>query len=876
MTIPAIVPRQRDFSAGQVDEHAKRRDDVPLLRSGARQAVNFRPLNTGALSERPSRAAQFVDGRCDEVRINSTTNFQICFGHTTLTIRDSNGNVMAAWVHMPWTSSTARDVVWTRSENEIIIFFPNIRPLVAQWDGSSTWTLYDFTFAEGIDGIDRVPYSRIAALGITVTPSALSGSITVTFDADVLVSGHVGAMFRIVGRRVLITAVTDARTGTATVLDKLFRQKRITTTGTPDGFSLGDVVIGSDSEAQGQVLSVDEANKYVYVQLITGFTGFTTSDTLIGPNDKQTITAVDNVASGSHFPTVIWDEQAISDGRGWPQSGAVDQNRLILCDIPGIPEAILWSRVDQHDDFDIDGTPEGAIGEFMTGEPRVFHVVGGNDEFVFTDQGIFYIPISESNPLRSGSVTFRRITATPVARVLPAHSDEAMLFINAEKTRVMGLIPTGQTAAPYIVRDLTELHTQLFNAPFALAVTKPSASVPEKYALVVNIDGTVVVGKAVGRDAIGWVPWNGEGDVKWVSSRESNVFFTTNYAFGGTERMIVEKFDPDVYVDAAIRINAIPAPLVPGSGIAAQIFAKAGSAFGNMSANAGRAIVFSNAGARVVANSAGRVFTEGFVGRLLQAAQVITHAEVWPSSDQGFDNIGGAHTVTLELRADNANPSVASDGVLLGTTTLSTDPVGTKQTITNTAHPTATYRYVWVRIISLTATEVYMSALRFYTIGTIQLAPNGASGSLWMMAGGTVDVTDGYRYLGTRSVDASGQLVLVEEEDLSGAGITVGLKYTNTFEPFVQHAPEGSSQRQTHRKRKVKYAITVQRSTGFVFGNRRIPPYRQGEDEGAAPALREETYIFKPLGRSHDPRHALVKDVPGPLRIIEVAPDVTV
>jgi len=37
-----------------------------------------------------------------------------------------------------------------------------------------------------------------------------------------------------------------------------------------------------------------------------------------------------------------------------------------------------------------------------------------------------------------------------------------------------------------------------------------------------------------------------------------------------------------------------------------------------------------------------------------------------------------------------------------------------------------------------------------------------------------------------------------------------------------------------------------------------------------APPLREEAYRWRPLGRSYDPRMAVIKDTPGPLVVHEI------
>ena len=51
--------------------------------------------------------------------------------------------------------------------------------------------------------------------------------------------------------------------------------------------------------------------------------------------------------------------------------------------------------------------------------------------------------------------------------------------------------------------------------------------------------------------------------------------------------------------------------------------------------------------------------------------------------------------------------------------------------------------------------------------------------------------------------------------------------------------------------------------------------YNEDDDATQPPPLREDTYLWRTVGRSHDPRRAIVKDTAGPLNIIEVGFDVT-
>jgi hypothetical protein len=182
---------------------------------------------------------------------------------------------------------------------------------------------------------------------------------------------------------------------------------------------------------------------------------------------------------------------------------------------------------------------------------------------VFTDKGVYYIPINEANPLKPGSVVFRLVTPDAGSQVRPLETNEAILYVNAGLQRIVAIVGTGVTTStkPYYVKDISEYHYTLFNQPKGIAVSNGEGTFPERYVYVVNTDGTMVVGRfepANDKNWVGWLPWSGSGVVNWVSALQSNVIFTSNY---GANQNIVEAIDDTVYLDSAVAINAVPTGL---------------------------------------------------------------------------------------------------------------------------------------------------------------------------------------------------------------------------------------------------------------------------------------------------------------------------
>jgi hypothetical protein len=571
--MPSEIKPQTDFSAGELDPEVKRDIKNPLTMAGARQLSNFRILNAKGVTNRPGRRALYLqDGRTERFIIAPNVSYDISFGNGTLRIRDATGTIVFTDTARPWTSATLQNIVWALYDKSIYITFPGMVPRVLTWDGLITWTAADF--AEKILGgaQKRTLFSRIAPKGITLTVSALTGTINITFSAAVLVAGMVGTRIRFNGRQMTIATVTGPTTGTATINEPLSSNRQsILTAGFTSTPVTGDVVTGVGG-AVGTVISV--AAPSLVVELVSA-ARFSPSGTLFdGAAFVGTIVSVGDVAPGA---SVIWDQEVMNAYQGWPQSVFVDQNRLGFCNFPALPKAIAWSAVLDFTDFypdafAQDGLSTDAILEFVPGNRQVFFVIPGMDasEFVFCDRGLFYIQITPANPLKPGSVGFSLISDDEVGQVQPRRIEEIIVYVGAGLNSLYVVKIFGSYTRAYKTDCITDLSNHLFGVVKALAVMTASETFNERYMFALNADGSVVCGKySLGKsndleDAVGFTPWSSSGPAQWVSCRGATILFTTDYTLiGGSP--LVEQLDNSRYLDTSQLYNTQPSGLpIPG------------------------------------------------------------------------------------------------------------------------------------------------------------------------------------------------------------------------------------------------------------------------------------------------------------------------
>lgn len=583
MAAPSGLSVQSDFTSGEIDPSIRRDADNPFLKTGARQMSNWRILNSKKASNRSGRRALFSAGpRSEEILMGPGATYYLVFGNGTLSIRDSTGTQVFSEGGKPWSASTAKNVRWAVYQKTIYVTFAGMVPRILTWDGATTWTAANF--AETVNGNQkRTLFYRLAPKGITLTPAASTGlGVGIVFSANVLVAGMVGTRIRYGGCQMTIASVTNGTTGTADINESLVGAQQITF-GVAPPFVSGDQVSqpsinGIPTGATGVVTAVGAFTIDVTLTSATSFgvSGIGLDDRIYSSSANANPTSAATIAPPA---SVVWDQEVMNSYQGWPQSVFVDQNRIGFCNFPSVPTGIAWSSVTDiadfyPDAFANDGLATDSIFELAPNKSQVQDIVPGMDgsEFVFCDNRLYYIPISETNPLKPGSVAFKVISEDECGNIQPQRAGEFIIFATGGLNQLMAINIFGAYTRAYKTDSITDLSAHLFNDITAIAVMKASATFAERYIAVLNGDGTFVIGRyQTGKNNelsgnVGWTPWSGNGTGTWVACKGANILFTSTYAPNGIGVVrLTEVLDDSRYLDASQLYNTQPSGLpIPG------------------------------------------------------------------------------------------------------------------------------------------------------------------------------------------------------------------------------------------------------------------------------------------------------------------------
>ena len=214
-----------NFSSGEIDPLLRARIDLDQYQKGAETLQNVLVQPQGGVTRRPGTrhifrlpsASNPQNGtRMVNFEFDENRSYMLVFvnqrmyvfkdGALITNINGSGNNFLAV---SAVTSSVIPTMCWTQSANTLIVTHQGINPIrILRGGNDSTWSVNDITFTS----IPRHAFSlSFANPAATLTPSAVSGSVTVTASAGVFVSGNVGQYINASPQgRARIVAVTSS------------------------------------------------------------------------------------------------------------------------------------------------------------------------------------------------------------------------------------------------------------------------------------------------------------------------------------------------------------------------------------------------------------------------------------------------------------------------------------------------------------------------------------------------------------------------------------------------------------------------------------------------------------------------------------------
>lgn len=542
---------QNDFSGGELAPELAARTDTQQYNSGLKSATNARFKLGGGASRRPGtwhRAELAGDGIGFPWVVNDETRYVAFFSNGRMDAYTAAGVWSGAVTAAPWSAGGWARMDYAQFGNTAILTHPDFLKIITR-NSNGTWTLGDFPWLSS-NGGNRInqPHHKLAAPGITMQPSATSGSVTLSLNNSHWQNAHIGKRVRYLHGELEITAVGTPTSATATVYGTLPPSQRLTV-GSTATFVAGDATRGATSGIRGMVYNVVNGTT-MDVVVTEGLTGYST-ETIVGPNGSSAISAVG--APANLAAVTNWTEQLYSSIWGWPRTVELHRGRILLGGSAGLPNAIAGSSLFDPFDFyvgdgsDADGFLE-TIGDSTA--TQVVRMHSAEQLIIATNRGPYYVPETPANPFRPTSLAFNTFGGSWPANEVPIGPFDGGIMIGSLSS-VIKASPTGNTTQSWSARDVTLLTPHLFEDIRGAAYTTAFCGFPEGYAFYPTDDGSLAVLMLIDDQKIRNVaPWETDGSFRSVIDiGQGQVFVVVRRTMRGGTVYVLEQFDRNLTLD---------------------------------------------------------------------------------------------------------------------------------------------------------------------------------------------------------------------------------------------------------------------------------------------------------------------------------------
>jgi hypothetical protein len=205
-----FVSIQTNFSTGELDPLLRARVDLTAYTNALEKATNVVCQPQGGIRRRPgsrfitalanSGAESAANGvRLVEFEFSTSDSYMLCFTHNRMYIFknrvlitniNGTGNPFLSTSGVGLTGATLNNIVWTQSADTLIVVHPDVAPIrIVRGANDASWTASAISF----DSIPKYAFTlTVTSPAGTLTPSAVSGKVTLTASSSVFVAGSVG------------------------------------------------------------------------------------------------------------------------------------------------------------------------------------------------------------------------------------------------------------------------------------------------------------------------------------------------------------------------------------------------------------------------------------------------------------------------------------------------------------------------------------------------------------------------------------------------------------------------------------------------------------------------------------------------------------
>ena len=578
-----------NFQFGEVSPALTSRTDTKVYTNAAEEVRNFFIRSEGGLKKRTGtkRIHNFGSNpaftalaslrqsvRIEPFIFSDDEKYIIAFSNTRIEIfqiSPTDGTVSSiqsltsqSWLVNTTSASYLEEITFAQQGDLMFICHNTFQTRILERTSLTTFTVSTFNFDTSRDGNDIFqPYFSFQPLGMTISASGTTSSVTLTTSADYFESGHVGIDLLIGETRARITNFTSATQVTATIQGTLRQQLETDSIEVFEGSGTVRVTKALHGLATGASITVERAGAVggIANSNING------SKTITAVPDENTFeftadssaTATSSAVGGGRAriitgaATTEFSEQSYSALRGYPAAVTFHQNRLWFGGTLAQPDGIWGSKSGQFFNFDVADAEDNDALDLTANVGEIFsirHLVSNRDLQIFTTGAELFIPTISNKPVTPANAQIRRQTPFGSSFVKPTVFDGATLFVQKTGSALREFLFT-DTEAAYSAVAVSGLAPHLILDPVQQTSIKGALNRSESYAFLINNDGTIAVFYSVrGDQKAGWSLWNTQGLWHSICAVHERLFVVCARDDGsGSTKLFLEEFQDDMPMD---------------------------------------------------------------------------------------------------------------------------------------------------------------------------------------------------------------------------------------------------------------------------------------------------------------------------------------
>ena len=573
-----IIQIQNDFTSGELDPKLRARTDISQYKSGLTTARNVSIQPQGGAKRRDGTkfVAELDSGAANAVRMVSfefsvSDSYMLVFTPGKMyvfkdgvQITDINGSGNDFLAVASLTASILPEMNWVQSADTVIVVHEDLAPTkIVRGASDSSWTASAIAF-------DHIPLYAfefdVHSPQFTITPSAVSGNITITASSVTTDNGtaQAGGADTITlksstsyssddqpnGMFIEITGGTGS--GQKRHVEDYVASTKVLTVfpawdTQPDNTSQYTVK-AFNSAAVGEYANVDSGfGRARYVEFV--------SDTVMKAYVEVPFFDTDGIDAGDwnseHGYEEVW-----SSTRGYPRSVTFHEGRLYFGGTKSRPSTLYGSRVSDFFNFNPGEAlaDDGVEATLDTGTfNAIVDIFSGRNLQVFTTGAEFFVPQTLDEPITPSNLIVKQQTAFGIKPGIRLQNvDGSTLFIQRQGKSLQEFVFDDSVQA-YASAKISLLSSHLLKSPEEMAVRVSTSTDEGDRLLIVNgDDGSIACYTLLrSQNVIAPSEWTTDGEFINIGVDVDDIYVVVKRTINSADAYYVELFDSTVLLDSA-------------------------------------------------------------------------------------------------------------------------------------------------------------------------------------------------------------------------------------------------------------------------------------------------------------------------------------